>query len=186
MMRRILPAAAALVLAASPAAAQHCWPASIAVVLRDERGAVLDPRPLMDGASYSPRGTQAVDFAVRVALIHPLDANAFDQPGGIPAITWSGRGACRVDIREVVLRRGPAVMRLWMDLHVDTERRPGPSDYILKAPQFAAGTWRLDVCGVPAGGRNHYAPIPPRWVRVSESGDPGTPWQPPRGCAGAR
>jgi hypothetical protein len=178
--------AAGLALAATPAAAQHCWPTSIALVVRDEHGQVIDPRPLMDSMRYSPRRLETADFVVRVVLIHPNDTNSFDRPGGTPAITWYGQGDCRVDMREVVLRRGAEVMRLWMDLHLDSQARPGSSDFLLKSPPFAPGTWRLDVCRLPPGKTHSYALIPTRWVRVSASGDPGTPWQPPQGCGAAR
>jgi hypothetical protein len=173
----------ALVLAATPAAAQHCWPSAIALFVRDARGGLVDPRPLMDSLQYAPRRLETADFVVRVVLIHPDDTNSSDRPGGTPAITWYGQGDCRIDMREVVLRRGPVVMRLWVDLHVDTQARPGSSTFLLKTPPFATGTWRLDVCRLPDGQTHVYAPIPTRWVRVSESGDPGTPWQPPQRCA---
>jgi hypothetical protein len=182
---RTITLALALSLVAGRAAAQHCWPTSIALVVRDERGAVIDPSPLMDSVSFSPGRREGADFAVRVVRIHPASTNDFDRPGGIPAITWYGQGACRVDMREVVLRRGGAAMRLWMDLHLDSERRPGSSDFILKAPPFAAGTWRLDVCALPEPKVNTYASIPPRWVRVSASADPRAAWQAPR-CGAAR
>lgn len=177
--------AVGLAFAATPAAAQHCWPSAIALLVRDAQGALVDPRPLMDSLQYSPRRGETADFVVRVVLIRPNDTNSVDQPGGTPAITWYGQGACRIDMREVVLRRGGVVMRLWMDLHIDTQRNPGSSTFLLKSPPFASGTWRLDVCRLPDGESHIYAPIPTRWVRVSESGDPGTPWQPPQGCGTA-
>ena len=184
-MRRIILVAAAVILAAAPAAAQHCWPSMIALVVRDASGAVIDPAPLMDSLRFSPGRGETADFVTRRALIRPEDTNRFDQPGGTPVIAWYGQGACRVDMREVVLRRGGVVMRLWMDLHVDTQAHPGLSTFLLKSPPFAAGTWRLDVCRLPEGETHAYAPIPTRWVRVSDSGDPGTPWQGPQGCAAA-
>ena len=177
--------AAGLVLTAAPAAAQHCWPSMIALVVRDAQGAVIDPFPLMDSVRYSPARRETADFMVRRALIHPDDTNRFDQPGGTPVIAWYGQGDCRVDMREVVVRAQGRVMRLWMDLHIDTERRPGSSSFLLEAPPLADGTWRLDVCALPDGESHRYTPIPTRWVRVSPSGEPGTPWQPPRGCEGA-
>jgi len=184
-MRSITLALAASLLAAFPAAAQHCWPTSIALMVRDERGTVIDPSPLMDSLRYSPARRETADFLVRVVRIHPASTNDFDRPGGIPMITWYGQGDCRVDMREVVLRRGGAAMRLWMDLHLDAERHPGAGDFILKAPPFAAGTWRLDVCALPHPATDGYAIIPPRWVRVSASADPAAAWQPPRcGAAG--
>lgn len=182
-IQRVSLAALGLVLAASPAAAQHCWPSMIALVVRDARGEVMNPGPLMDSLRYSPARRETADFVVRAALVHPGDTNAFDQPGGTPSIVWYGQGDCRVDMREVVLRAPGVVMRLWMDLHLDTQRRPGPSSYLLKTPPLANGTWRLDVCRLPEGTNGGYAPIPTRWVRVSERGDPGTPPQAPAGCA---
>jgi hypothetical protein len=178
--------AAGLALAAAPAAAQHCWPSMIALVVRDTSGAVIDPGPLMDSLRFSPARGETADFVTRRALIRPNDTNRFDQPGGTPVIAWYGQGDCRVDMREVVLRRGAVAMRLWMDLHVDTQAHPGSSTFLLKSPAFASGTWRLDVCRLPRGDSHVYASIPTRWVRVSDSGDPGTPWQPPRGCGAAR
>ena len=177
---------AGLVLATTPAAAQHCGPTAVALVVKDARGAVVDPRPLMDSVRYSPARDEDADFRVRVVLIHPDERGRWDQPGGIPAITGSGgQAGCRVDVREVVLRRGPVVMRLWMDLHLNSLLTHAPASYLLESPPFASGTWRLDVCAVPEGDRDRYVPIPRRWVRVSASGDPGIPWQPPRGCGAA-
>jgi len=177
---------AGLALSAARAAAQHCWPSIIALELRDERGAVIDPLPLMrDSVQWSPVRGETADFMTRRALIHPQDTNAFEQPGGTPVIAWYGQGDCRVDMREVVVRARGHVMRLWMDLHIDTERHPGRSSYLLKAPPLADGTWRLDVCRLPQGEGHVYAPIPTRWVRVSASGDGEVPWQGPQGCNGS-
>jgi hypothetical protein len=189
MRRILLLAAVAAAFAVSSAAAQHCWPTGIALEVRDARGALVDPRPLMDSLRYSPRQGEAegvADFRVRAALVDPNETNSFNRPGGTPVIIWHGQGDCRVDMREVVLRQGATVMRLWMDLHIDSERNPGPSNFLLKTPGFASGTWRLDVCALPEGESHRYASIPMRWVRVSESGDPGTPWQPPHGCGGSK
>jgi len=185
-IRTLALLAAGLTLATAPAAAQHCWPSSIALVVRDASGAVIDPAPLLDSVRYSPARGETADFMVRRALIRPGDTNRFDQPGGTPVIAWYGQGACRVDMREVVVHARGQVMRLWMDLHIDTERSPGSSTFLLEAPPLADGTWRLDVCTLPAGESHVYAVIPARWVRVSPSGDPGTPWQGPQGCGGAR
>ena len=186
MRRTFFLAAVAVAFAASSAAAQHCWPTSIALEVRDAQGAIIDPRPLADSMQYSPPRNQDADFMVRRALIDPSETNNFDRPGGTPVLIWYGQGDCRVDMREVVLRRGPVVMRLWMDLHVDSDRNPGPSNFLLNTPRFASGTWRLDVCALPEGESHRYAIVTPRWVRVSASGDPGTPWQPPQGCGAGR
>lgn len=181
--RITLLAVAGLALSAARAAAQHCWPSIIALELRDASGAVIDPAPLMpDSVRWSPPRGESADFMTRRVLIHPGDTNAFNQPGGTPMIAWYGQGDCRVDMREVVVRAGGHVMRLWMDLHIDTERHPGRSSYLLKAPPLADGTWRLDVCELPRGAEFGYASIPLRWVRVSASGDAEMAWQGPQGC----
>ncbi|HEX8904066.1 MAG TPA: hypothetical protein VF771_04450 [Longimicrobiaceae bacterium] len=188
-MRRIILIAAALMVAASPVAAQHCWPTGIALIVQDEHGAIIDPHPLMQSLEYSPpRGETEgfADFHVDAVLIDSLDRNNWNRPGGIPVIEWYGRGDCRVDMREVVLHRDGKTMRLWMDLHLDSQRNPDPSDFMLRTPLFAEGTWRLDVCAMPEGSLHRFVVIAPRWVRVSPSGNPRAGWQPPRGCAGAR
>src|SRR5215213_9909028 len=115
-MRISIPAllAAGLTLAATQAAAQHCWPSIIALVVSDANGAVIDPRPLMDSVRYSPVRGETADFQVRRALIDPGETNNFDRPGGTPVIAWYGQGDCRVDMREVVVRARGKVMRLWM------------------------------------------------------------------------
>lgn len=182
-MRRIALILAAMMLAATPAAAQHCWPSMIALVLRDANGAVIDPST--DSIRYSPARGETAGFVVRRVLIRPDDTNAFDRPGGTPVMAWYGQGDCRVDMREVVIRNGGKVMRLWMDLHIDTLSRPGRSSYLLEAPPLADGTWRLDVCGLERKPGDGYEPIPARWVRVSRSGTAEMPWQGPRGCEGA-
>jgi hypothetical protein len=182
MRRPILLALAALV-AATPAAAQHCWPTIIALVVRDADGASIDPARL-DSIAYAPNGRDATaDFAVRPIHVDTASDQSFER-GPTPVLAWYGQGDCRVDIREVVLRRGGEVMRLWVDLHLDTGKHPGPSYFSLNTPPFAAGTWRLDVCGVPRGVPGRYAQIPPRWTRVSVSGAPGIPRQAPQGCEG--
>jgi hypothetical protein len=180
-------AAAAVLTCLLPAAAsaQHCWPTSFALVVRGPNGAVIDPRPLLDSLRSSPASTREVDFRTEVINLDPGDTNADRGASGMPAIVWYGQGACRVDVREVVLRRGGVVMRLWMDVHLDSQRRPGPSDYLLKTPPLEDGTWRLDVCVLPTPRVNTRAAIPSRWVRVSASGEPGTPWQAPQGCGAA-
>jgi len=180
-MRLILLALAAT-LVASNAAAQHCWPSTIALLVRDARGAVLNPERL-ESIAQSPGAGDDADFAVGTQRIDIDDAGSFD--GTTPAYVWRGRGDCRVDVREVVLRRGREVMRLWMDLHVNTKERPGDSSFLVEAPPFATGTWRLDVCALPDGSTGAFTRVPPAWVRVSASGEPGTPWQAPQGCGAA-
>ncbi|HEU4556509.1 MAG TPA: hypothetical protein VFS20_01625 [Longimicrobium sp.] len=181
-MRSIL-LALALALIATPAAAQHCWPSTIALLVRDARGGTIDPERL-DSIAYTPTADpDTADFRVRREHINIADSHDFD--GTTPVLAWRGHGDCRVDVREVVLRRGGEVMRLWMDLHVHTLRKHGPSQFLLATPPFGAGTWRLDVCAMPEGDQPAFTVLPERWTRVSASGDPGTPPQMPQNCGSA-
>lgn len=177
---RLTLLALALTLIAGPAAAQHCWPSTIALLVRDARGAVLDPQRL-DSIAYAPTpDPDTADFRVGPERINVADSQ--DSEGKTPVLAWRGRGDCRIDMREVVLRRGVQVMRLWMDLHVHTLRKSGASQFLLETPPFGSGTWRLDVCAMPEGPQPAFTPIPERWTRVSASGAPGTPPQAPQGC----
>lgn len=181
-MRPIL-LAAAIVLTATPAAAQHCWPSTIALLVRDAHGGVIDPQRL-DSVAYAPMpDPDTADFRVGPERINVADSH--DSEGTTPVLAWRGHGDCRVDVREVVLRRGREVMRLWMDLHVRTLGHPGPSQFLLTTPPFGTGTWRLDVCALPKGSHPAFTVVPERWTRVSASGDPGTPPQMPRNCESA-
>jgi hypothetical protein len=180
---RLTLLAVALTLIAGPAAAQHCWPTTIALLVRDARGAVVDPQRL-DSVAYAPTpDPDTADFRVRPERINVADSHSFN--GKTPVLAWRGHGHCRVLVREVVLRRGGQVMRLWMDLHVRTLGNPGPSQFLLETPPFGTGTWRLDVCTMPEGDQPAFTPIPGRWTRVSASGSPGTPPQAPQGCRSA-
>ncbi|HET7232228.1 MAG TPA: hypothetical protein VFJ16_19635 [Longimicrobium sp.] len=180
-MRSILLALATMLLAA-PAAAQHCWPSIVVLIVRDANGSIIDPARL-DSIEYAPKRLVTADFRVRPIHVDTASDQSFER-GPTPVLAWYGQGDCRVDIREVVLRRGTEAMRLWMDLHVDTEENPGPSYFSLNTPPFATGTWRLDVCGVPPGQSGKYASIPPRWAHVSAPGGSDAPWQGPAGCQG--
>ena len=74
-------------------------------------------------------------------------------------------------VDEVTLARGGRVMRLRLNLRLDTEADPAPTEYVLDAPPFAEGTWEL-VQPLPPGRLNGPArvPAPSRWRRVAENG----------------
>lgn len=181
-MRSIL-LALLLAMTAAPAAAQHCWPSTVALLVQDGRGGVSDPVRL-DSIAYAPLpDPDTADFVVKPDTINVADVRDFG--GTTPVLAWWGKGDCRIDVREVVLRRGREMMRLWMDLHVKTQQNPGPSQFLLETPPFGTGTWRLDVCALPEGGEPAFTVVPGRWTRVSASGDPGTPPQMPQNCGSA-
>jgi hypothetical protein len=141
-MRPIIAPFLALVacmLSATGAAAQHCWPTMVALVLRDEGGAVIHPRDAE--ISYLPDGRDA-RFRVVVAEIDETDAGPVATAAD-SALTWWGSGPCRIDIDTVVVRRGDREMRLLPNVHLRSLEHPGPSEYVLDTPPFAPGTWAL-------------------------------------------
>jgi hypothetical protein len=158
---------AACVALVRPAAAQHCWPSSLALLVHDEGGRILHPDSL-DGYTHTPLEPDSVDtqFSIR-----RLDAYWKEVvPHGTPALYWWGEGDCRVDVDDVVLTRGGRVMRLRLNVRLDTNARPGPTVYVLDAPPFAEGTWEL-VHPLPPGALNRPAWVPAdRWRRVASGG----------------
>lgn len=164
-IRIILPILAT-VLAASAARAQHCWPSSVGLVVRDSLGAVMDPGAL-DSVAYSPQPRRGLDFRV-----DPWRVTAAGLPKGQPkdsvtVLLWHGRGRCRIEMDEVVLRQDGREMRLRLRMRVDTNLRPGPSSYLLDLPPFAAGTFELEWEDREGGTWEEPLVIPPgRWRRV--------------------
>jgi hypothetical protein len=170
-LRRVTTLALAATLAVFPATAnaQHCWPAQLALLVRGSAGAIVSPENL-DRLDFAPEPSRGADFAVRKTDIDLRNSDAVR--GHLPAMVWSGRGDCRIELREVVLRQGETEMRLWLDVIIDTQRRPGPSAFSLETPPMATGTWRLAGCTLPAGKTGVYVAIPPRWERLSGGAHP--------------
>jgi hypothetical protein len=123
---------------ARPAAAQHCWPSSVSLLVRDEQGAPIHPREL-DGYTYTPERPDSSDQRHDVERVR----RGAQVPGGTYALHWWGRGDCRVHLDEVVLTRGGRVMRLRLNLRLDTDADPGPTEYVIDTPAFQPGTWEL-------------------------------------------
>jgi hypothetical protein len=182
-MRLLAAAALAAVLlpaSTAPLHAQHCWPSAVVIALRDARGRVADP-----GRGYtvsiSPQASPKVDFRYE---IRTLDASWQERPplagDTVAALTWVGRGACAIDISEVSIRRSDgATMRLMPNVHVNTQRRPGQSKWVIDTPPFRAGTYRLALCTLPRGSAEPWAVVPATsWVR--EHGLPPGPCSDPR------
>lgn len=57
----LIPLLLACAALASPAAAQHCWPSSVALLVRDERGALADPAQFE--VSFTPERPDSSDQA---------------------------------------------------------------------------------------------------------------------------
>jgi hypothetical protein len=153
---------------AAPLEAQHCWPSNLALVVHDSGGAIIHPQEF-DTVTYSPVKPDSADtqFAVRRLGAHWKGV----VPEGTHALYWWGEGDCRVYVDEVRLTHGGRVMRLRLNVRLDTDARPGPTEYVLMAPPFAEGTWEL-VQPLPPGRLNRPVRVPAAsgWRRVAESG----------------
>lgn len=161
----ILLALLACAALARPAAAQHCWPSSLALLVRDEAGALIHPRELT-GYTYTPERPDSSDqrFAVRRLAGERMPP----APHGAHALYWYGQGDCRVRVDEVVLRRGDRVMRLRLNVRLDTDAAPGPTEYVVDTPPFGEGTWELAL-PLPSGRTGGAATVTAdRWRRLPD------------------
>lgn len=130
-----------LALVVRPAAAQHCWPSSVALLVRNERGALIHPEAL-DGYTYTPERPDSLDQRHRVERRADGRWRPHVPPETHALYSW-GWGDCRVYLDEVVLTRGGQAMRLRMNLRLDTNADPGPTEYLIDTPAFQPGTWEL-------------------------------------------
>lgn len=162
----VLLACAAL---ATPAAAQHCWPSSVALLVRDEQGALIHPRAL-DDYTWTLERPDSADMGFQVRRL-TADRSGSLAPAGTHALYWWGRTDCRVYLDEVVLARGDGVMRLRLNLRLSTQRDPGPTEYVIDTPAFRPGTWEL-MPPLPPGDLRGPAPVTAdRWRRLPDGGD---------------
>ena len=156
---------------AGEARGHHCWPAMVGLVVRDSAGTVLEPGKL-DSIAYAPLASPEADFSVRSWQVAPGESGGLATGGrGLQTLMWAGRGRCRVDIDEVVLRHGGREMRLRTAVRVNTSRKPGPSVYLIDLPPFQAGTFELRWDDPPGGDDAKPAVVPASlWRRVPDGG----------------
>lgn len=144
----------------------------VGLVVRDSAGAVMDPGSL-DSLAYAPLPSEGADFIVRTWRVPPARSGRLAKAGsnGLSTLLWAGRGDCRIEIDEVVLRDGGREMRLRMVVRLNTLRRPGPSVYLIDLPPFQTGTFVLPWDD-PAGGDDAEPGVIPasRWRRVDGGG----------------
>lgn len=154
---------------ATPAEAQHCWPSNVALLVRDEQGALIHPREL-NGYTYTPERPDSADTGFRIRRLTD-DRWGPLAPEGTHAFYWWGQGDCRVHLDEVVLTRGDRVMRLRLNLRLDTDAHPGPTEYVIDTPPFQAGTWEL-MLPLPPGRPGGAAGVTAdRWRRLPDGAD---------------
>jgi len=167
----LLAALACVCASAGAARAQHCWPAMVGLVVRDPAGAVVEPGRL-DSIAYAPLPSREADFQVRPWQVAPAESGGLAKGGdGLATLMWAGRGECRVDIDEVVLRYGGREMRLRTAVRVNTLKSRGPGAYLIDLPPFQPGTFELGWDDPPGGSDSEPAVIPAsRWRRVTGGG----------------
>jgi hypothetical protein len=154
---------------ARPAAAQHCWPSSLALLVRDEAGALIHPRELT-GYTYTPAPPDGPDMKFRIQRLAGAEAGGL-APNGTHALQWHGHGDCRIDLDKVVLHRGAATMRLRMHVRLNTLEHAGHTEYVIDTPPFAEGTWELRdplPDGPPQGAT---AVTADQWRRLPDGGE---------------
>jgi hypothetical protein len=152
--------AAAALLAGTAAGAQSCHPVAVLLELRDAGGGRLDALSL--------------DSVVTDTAGHAPPARVVSQPYGPTAtpdsanlLQWSASG-CRLHLSAARLYRGGEEMRLDFGVRLDSETRRGPSTFLVEAPGFRGGRFRLRLDPKEAGGSERQPRRLPagRWTEV--------------------
>jgi hypothetical protein len=136
------------------ARAQSCWPVELQVAIRDAAGRRIDPAILDSIVESSP------DEAER---LHP----ARRPPSGAKVLRLS-RSGCRLRVDRITLFRGRRTMHLDFGIVLDSERRRGPSTFLIETPPLQTGTFRLQWDDTERGGTSEAPQRVPaeRWQRV--------------------
>lgn len=130
--------------ATSTAGAQSCWPVAVLLEVRDSAGRRVDPAA-MDSVVTD---TTAAPAPQRMSAPYTPAPAARDTAN---LLQWS-RAGCAIRLRRVSLYSGGRAMHLYFDMYVDTERRRGPSTFVVQAPPFQPGTFRLRFDPAEQGG----------------------------------
>lgn len=151
-MRRLplLAAVVALGAAAAPAAAQHCWPTALSLVVRGADGAVLPPAEV-DSIAYwpVPQGV-AARAAMRLRRASPELHGGLAGADSAVVHYWPSIGGCRLQVDSVRIVEGGRTMTLLVGLRVDTEETPGHSIFAIETPPVGDGRWRLPRAAIDA------------------------------------
>jgi hypothetical protein len=130
--------------AAEDAFAQSCWPVAVLLEVRDSAGKRVDPTTMDSVVSDTIRAPRPVRVrAPFVRAAAPRDRSTL--------LEWS-RAGCSIQLQRVTLYSGGGAMHLEFDMHVDSELRRGPSIFVVQAPPFQPGTFRLRFHPAEPGG----------------------------------
>lgn len=130
--------------ATSTAGAQSCWPVAVLLEVRDSAGRRVDPAS-MDSVVTD---TTAAPAPQRMSAPYTPAPAARDSAN---LLQWS-RAGCAIRLRRVSLYSGGRAMHLYFDMYVNSERRRGPSTFVVQAPPFQPGTFRLRFDPAEQGG----------------------------------
>jgi hypothetical protein len=156
---RLALALATLLGTAGFARAQSCWPVEVRLEVRDASGQRIAPASLDSVITTPARGDERLRERSGARPAH-RDTSSYLQ--------LSGSG-CRLQVDRVSLYDGAHAMHLDFDMVLDSDRRRGPSSFVIEAPPFRPGTFHLAWDPEETGG----APGAPqrlsdrRWKRVS-------------------
>lgn len=139
-------AALAACLAPAAARAQACPGPRVDLVVRGAGGAPLDSAAL-EGLSSAPAWTENRPFQIQ-ALRLPPEWTGGASRDTLPVLRWQAN-SCRLRMDEVRIRQGGREMRLLLRVRLNTYNAFTPGQYLIEAPPFRPGTWRLDVCELP-------------------------------------
>lgn len=148
----IAVAAVVLVLNGSDIRAQSCNPASVGLLLRDEKGALLSEVDVKSIAASLPKeiGDAGVwvgdtSLAADNKTFYWEEQTVFSTGKKTPALMFTNAGTCTMKLSEVTLEHQGKKMRLTFDIEITREtrdRRP-----IIDLPKFQNGAFRLDLAG---------------------------------------
>ena len=139
-----------ILLAPNVAHAQYCNPASVGLILRDEKGAVLTQADVKSVAERLPKeiGDASiwvgdVSFAPDNKTVYWEDSTDFEKGRKVPALMFSNSGTCTMHLTEATLERQGSKMRLIFNIDISREtrdRRP-----VIESPPFQNGAFQLDL-----------------------------------------
>lgn len=144
MMRKVWTMAALLCALPAGAAAQSCWPVAVLVELRDGAGRRVDPAALDSVVTQLPGEAPEPLFARGQVRPHAARDTA--------RYLWNARSGCHLEVGRISLFHGGQAMHLEFGMTVDSERRRGPSTFLVQAPPLQPGTFRLRWHPLEPGG----------------------------------
>jgi hypothetical protein len=139
-----------VLLFATIAQAQSCNPATVSLVVHDEKGAILTESDLKTLAAALPGSIGDAEISVGEVSLAPDEKSFYwdestDFPKGkkVPALHFSNAATCVMNLGEVMLEFHGRKMQLRFNIEIDrstNDRRP-----VVQSPKFQNGLFELDL-----------------------------------------